>query len=425
MDEATFSLTGEVVTDVPNSDSIKRALSRGVKAFGVPRHVLTDNGKDYKHLMLNSDGRVFHRRCLWDDEQNRELLSTVYNHLGVFGRHLSRPRHPQSKRIERFFAFLSLRFDPAIVGWRGRGKGDRVAACDELIKKTREAIANRQPVGLEHGTCMTRAEFEDLWARFVAWDFNRERKTGRMKGFAPKEIWESCKTPIRRVGRDALWFLMLKKEGRVVAKGGRVGMSFGGERVEWFSEPLLDMRGEKVDLRIDPDDLDTVFVCDRDKGALLAVAERITKVPAYEEGEKAVTRRELERVAAVNKRLVRATRELGEAREDARQAVANMGAAEFIGIPRGAEYSATPDLSNRPLTPVQTGFETAAKAAVAGRANVAANVKERSSRRAQDRKDGPMSSLLFSTMTRREAEEPLIPLWKDLSNSPMHLEEGE
>lgn len=425
MDEATFSLVGSVVTDVPCSGTVKQALARSVSDFGAPRHVLTDNGKDYLHLMLSPEGRTFERRCLWDDDQNRELLANIYNHLGIFGRHLSRPRNPRSKRIERFFAFLSLRLDVALVGWRGRGKGDRVAACDALIAKTKEAIAAKRPVGLAHGTCMTRAEFEDLWKQFVAWDFNRERTAGRMKGRTPKEVWESCQAPIRRVGGDALWFLMLKKENRVVQKGGRVGLVFNGARVEWWHESLLELRGRRVDLRLNPDDLETILVCDPERGgALLAVAERVVKTPAYEEGEKQITRAQIERVAGANKRLIRATKDLGVAREEALAAVANMGPTEFFGMPRGAAYTSVPDLSGRALTPVQTGFEAPAKAARAGMAVASQKRGERAARRAQERDDGPLTALIQPVVKREDAE-PLVPLWKDIPLTIHHLEDPE
>lgn len=348
MDVRAKSIVGKNVCKIPNSDSIRLALSRAFRDYGVCKERIRDNGKDYS--------ANFFRKLL--------TVLKVEEHPAI-------PFNARAKIVENFFIFLSRRFDKSLPGYCGKDTAHKPADIDAMKKKTQERLDARLPVGLEHGTLMTRAEFEKMLDEWIAWYHQRPSKSKDMNGLSPNQVWErNSHVSLRRVSPMACGFMMMKTDSVTVRPGGVVWLNVEGLKFRYEADLLmLRFQGQEVNVRYHPDDLRTVQITNVQTDEYICTAMIDPETPGIHRDEK-LKEAVIRELGRKNKVLRAEIRKGEKARRQYRK---NLSQPMLQGRPDPSTLPPGPDLSQHPIEIVRTGFEQAAREADAQRLKLAAN----------------------------------------------------
>ena len=261
-DVRSRAIVGWYLDLAPSSRTIALAFRNGVLAYGRPRRVYIDNGKDYKCHYLNGEKTVT-VSC------DQETLG-VFGELGVDVTHAN-PYAARSKPIERWFRNLSDRFDREQIGWCGPNSQQR----PEKLKAE-----------LASGALLTIEQIRERLTAFIA-DYHAREHSGL--GTTPLALWEGVPREIPHAHTMA--FMLMKVCERRIANDGihLLGMRY------WASE-LSGYIGEKADVRYDPADVSRILVFYRRE--LLCAAT--TAIPgSMTVGEPQIKQKARERKAAL------------------------------------------------------------------------------------------------------------------------------
>ena len=276
-DIRTRAIVGWAVDETPSGATINLALLRALKRFGVPRHILLDNGRDFAGKRFT--GGADHRFRFKVKEAE---VRGVYSLLRI-ETHFCIPANAQAKPVERFFGTLERDFGVALPGYRGSS----VAARPEQLERQLRA-------GDE---LLTLAAFD---AELGGWleTFNAAWKHGGLGGRAPLDVWRAWfeTHAVRQVEETTLRLIMTVAARRQVR---RYGVQF--ENAWYWNDDLLRLHGQEVTLRYDPDDMMRVFVYDardqfvcvaplRDRAAFLGGMEEYKKTRTLRKNTKAAFR---------------------------------------------------------------------------------------------------------------------------------------
>jgi putative transposase len=264
----------------PNKVMVMAAFGELVDTWGIPRHCLFDNGREFANKWLTAGTPTRFRFKVREEDP-----IGVLPQLGIKV-HWARPAHGQAKPIERAFRDLASdiakdpRFTGAYVGNRPDRKpenyGDRAIPAETFLKVLAEGIAehNARPGRLSH-TAQGRS-FDETFAESYA------------------------QAPIRKATQEQrrLW-MMGHHSGQLNRQNGQIQI-FGNF---YYSEWMSQRAGEKVVARFDPEDLHAGVYIYASDGAFLGFAECRQKVGFFDViGAKEEARR--------NKRIKRAEKEL-------------------------------------------------------------------------------------------------------------------
>jgi transposase InsO family protein len=240
--------------EAPNSDHIKIALKWAILAFGAPKEVYIDNGKDYRARDF-SGGRNSVRNPHKDTTSQQETTSML-GLLGIKVR-FALPYNPQSKVIEPWFKQMRAYLDPLMKGHIGNRPENRPEGVKELLKNP---LQKNFPT-LEQG----RAFLDDA----IGIRNNRTRESGRIEGLKPIDLQHQVQRK-RMPSKVALDILSMRKTAELTVRKSRVtvhGIEFGN------GIELLPYEGQKVFCRFDPQDFNYVLVFSPATSELLCRAE--------------------------------------------------------------------------------------------------------------------------------------------------------
>ncbi len=242
--------------EAPNSDHIFQAFYNAAMQYGLPKHVLIDNGKDYRCKDF-AGGRAFHKVNVEPDKARPMLLL-----LGIEP-HFALPYNAQTKPIERDFLKVKEWFSKAHVGYRG---GDVIERPERLAAEVKA------------GSLIDFEQLEAGLVRFITEILNKTMSEGKaLRGRFPDQAWaEEFKTR-REVRRDALMlFCMRSSENYTIGRNGirdsKLGISYWGE---WMS----GSKGKVVYMRRDPKAFQDAWVFDAATNAYIAQAALVPVVP--------------------------------------------------------------------------------------------------------------------------------------------------
>lgn len=129
MDMRTRKILGWHFTEKnPSSDEINIALKHTIEKFGVPEHIIIDNGRDFSSLQFSGKTKRF-RFAVNEQEQ-----TGIYKLLGIKA-HYCIPANARSKNIERFFWTQEMHFQMAFPTYRGNCMANRPEGVDKRIKE--------------------------------------------------------------------------------------------------------------------------------------------------------------------------------------------------------------------------------------------------------------------------------------------------
>jgi len=249
---------GWYITASPNQTTILQAMRRGIEKLGPPDSVKIDNGRDYDSEMWTGTTKQ-RRRILKAGYIDEQAVAGIYAMMDV-GVSFSRPYHPQSKAVERFFDTMDIQFIKTIETYAGK---DTDRKPEDLAAK------------LNNPKVIARAFTLDTFAAAVG-DYlsiyNQTAHTGRgMNGRTPVEVMATRQS--RRVISDGVLDLLMRVWSGEL-KIGKNGVRFKGLLYGQFDPELLIRQGDKCRLSYDPDDLRRVYIYDAATYRLITIAEQ-------------------------------------------------------------------------------------------------------------------------------------------------------
>ena len=217
----------------PNATVVKKCLRLGIEKFGVPKEILTDNGKDYKARDLSL-----------------EYPLSVMNVLGI-GKITATPYHGQAKPVERFFRTLEERFGKMFYSYAGSDAKKRPEHMAKTIKR------------LEEDPNIPSMDFYIEQLEKWIEEYNNTPHYGEgMDGQTPNRVYiQNLEKRVEVKDRNALKLLCGKTVTRTVDRN---GVRIFSQTYSNYDGCLVSYYGKKVMVTYDPDNIDSVFIFDMD-----------------------------------------------------------------------------------------------------------------------------------------------------------------
>lgn len=220
------------VDQTPNSTAVLLCAGDMIEEWGIPEHVLLDNGREFAAKSITGGAATRYRFKVKEDD-----VPGLFTGLGC-KIHWATPYSGQSKPIERAFRDMcdsiakDPRFDGAWTGNRPEAKpedyGSRAIDLEEFLHVLAEGIE-------EHNTRVGRRS-EVAYGRSFVEVFNESYS----------------RAPIRKATEAQRRFWLLGAEGlRAHTRTGEV--AFQGNR--YWGEWMQDIAGQRIVIRFDPADL--------------------------------------------------------------------------------------------------------------------------------------------------------------------------
>lgn len=215
----------------PNKTSVGFALGDMIERFGIPEHVLLDNGREFANKFLTGQAKTRHRFKIKEDD-----IPGVLTTLGC-KIHWATPYSGQSKPIERAFRDLcdSIAMDPRFAGaYTGNrpdaqpeNYGSRAIELDEFLRVVAEGIEEHNArQGRNTSTAMGRSFLETFDASYAS-------------------------APIRKATEEQRRLWLMGAEG--IKADTRTGV-IRFMKNEFWSEWMHQIAGNKIVARFDPGD---------------------------------------------------------------------------------------------------------------------------------------------------------------------------
>ncbi|WP_299370490.1 transposase domain-containing protein [uncultured Tateyamaria sp.] len=216
----------------PNAETVRLCFGDLVKTFGLPRHVLMDNGREFAAKILTGGAATRYRFKDNDDD-----MLGLFPQLGM-ELHWASPAWGQAKPIERAFLDLTRRI-PTHPSLHGAQTGND--------PRSKPDVYGKKPAEISTVMAVVRQVISDHNARP-----DRRTETAFNKSF--NDVFNaSYKTSAPRIATDAQKRLWLMAAEPATAKRGNGELKVYGNR--FWSEWMHEIAGQKVVARFDPDDL--------------------------------------------------------------------------------------------------------------------------------------------------------------------------
>ena len=336
-DVRSRKMMGWHVTLNPCSDATLAALRRGIERYGIPRRILSDNGREF--LTFDIGGRGFRKTADTKDH----VAPTILDNLGIEFR-TALVRNAKAKIIERAFRDVKEDFSKLFAGYTG----GTIAERPERLKKTGKDAENFTLL----------PEFIKYVDTYIEGYFNtRPHRGSGMNGRTRNEVYAACLAEKRTATRQQLNLMMLRNTRMQKVQRNGVYLSLYDCRIWFNSLPLsYQYQGEKVYFRYNPDDLSEVRIYD-EKDRFLCTAQQMAKLGYY------AAKEEVAAAMKKNRQLEKLVRRYKQANDiQAKDAMSMImeEAARLMGS------AGVPD--PRILTPVR--YEETGRAAAAGNENL-------------------------------------------------------
>jgi hypothetical protein len=283
-------LGSELSIDTPTSRTVLAVFFRIVDEHGLPCRLYLDNGADFRKAF----GKRLRRKGMqqWDGP-SEEALRAQFVQLGVEVTYAI-PYNAQAKPIERMLRTFRHQFDEDFEAYRGQ-HGEKSELARELLFRPSELPS------ISEMRYLLELQIEK---------YNATSHTGTgMDERSPDEVFFNPEMRLpRRIPNAAFAYLAYEplKDGRVV---GRNGVREQGRLYRLSSlRQHLNYYGEKVSVRINPNDQRMAMLFDWNTGQVICEAVASTEDATYDTRD-AITRRIIERVYGDGKELMRMARE--------------------------------------------------------------------------------------------------------------------
>ncbi|MCM1121808.1 MAG: Mu transposase C-terminal domain-containing protein [Eubacterium sp.] len=244
-DVRSRKFVGWYVTLNPNSTATLIALRRGIEKYGIPKRILSDNGREF--LTFDIGGRGFRKSRKPAGEEHE--IPTILQNLGIEFT-TAMVRNARAKVIERAFLDVKNGFSKMFEGYTG----GTIAERPERLKKT----------GKDADNFTLLPEFIEYVDKYIEGIFNRHKHYGvGMNGRTPDQVYAACLTEQTVATAEQLNLMMLRNTRMQKVTRDGVYVTLCGQKVPFNSGELNFYHiHRKVYVRYNPDDLREVRVYD-------------------------------------------------------------------------------------------------------------------------------------------------------------------
>lgn len=260
-DVRSRKMMGWYVTLNPCSDATLFALRRGIERYGIPKRILSDNGREF--LTFDIGGRGF-RTSRKDGEH---VAPTILDNLGIEFR-TALPTNARAKIIERAFRDVKEDFSKLFEGYTG----GTIAERPERLKKTGKLAENFTLL----------PEFVKYVDTYIEGYFNTRSHSGAgMNGKTRNEVYAAELIEKRTATKEQLNLMMLRNTRMQKVQRNGVYLGLYDMKIYFNSVELnWSHLGEKVYFRYNPDDLSEVRIYD-EQDRFLCTAQQIAKLSYF------------------------------------------------------------------------------------------------------------------------------------------------
>lgn len=312
LDVRSRKMVGWYVTDAPSSDATLQALRRGITAYGIPKRIYSDNGREF--LTHDIGGRGFRKSAKTDEHEP----PTILKHLQIEFR-TALVKNARAKIIERAFLEIKESFSKLFEGYTGGNILERPERLKTMGKKAENFLAID--------------DFCRYVDTFLSGWFNKQSHSGTgMNGKSRDEVYAAYLYEQRMATPEELNLMMMRTTRMQTVNRG-VKIKFYDTNIRFYSDELIMQHDhEKVYVRYNPDDLAEVRIYD-EQDRFLCTAKQQDKLSYFaskdEVGERMRENRTLEKTVKAYKK------QKGIEADDAlelimREAEANMAAGEQL-----------------------------------------------------------------------------------------------
>ncbi len=261
LDIRSRKMMGWYVTLNPCSDATLFALRRGIERYGIPKRILSDNGREF--LTFDIGGRGF-RTSRKDGEH---VAPTILDNLGIEFR-TALPTNARAKIIERAFRDVKEDFSRLFEGYTG----GTIAERPERLKKTGKSAENFTLL----------PEFVKYVDTYIEGYFNTRSHSGSgMHGRTRNEVYAAELIEKRTATKEQLNLMMLRNTRMQTVQRNGVYLDLYDMKIYFNSVELnWSHLKEKVYFRYNPDDLSEVRVYD-EQDRFLCTAQQIAKLSYF------------------------------------------------------------------------------------------------------------------------------------------------
>lgn len=255
--------TGWYVTLSPSSAATLIALRRGIEACGIPKRILSDNGREF--LTFDIGGRGFRKTSKTDEHE----APTILDHLGIEFR-TAMVKNARAKIIERAFREVKEDFSKMFEGYTGGTIMER----PERLKKSGKDAANFTLL----------PDFIQYVDQYITGIFNKSKHGGiGMGNRTPDQVWAACLIEQRIATNEQLNLMMLRNTRMQTVGRDGVKLELYGQKLAFNSNELnLYHIKRKVYLRYDPDHLEQVRVYD-EQDRFICTAQQTGAIGYFED----------------------------------------------------------------------------------------------------------------------------------------------
>jgi hypothetical protein len=220
------------LSETANGHTVQLTFADLVRRYGIPDHVLLDNGHEFVNKVMTGQVEHRHRFKLKDDD-----VLGLFPLLGIEV-HFATPGWGQAKPIERAFRDLC----------------DRVAKHPEFVGAYTGPHTQAKPENYQ-SKAIPLEQFRAVLDREIA---AHNARRGRRSEVANKRSFDEvfnegyAQGPIRKATEEQQRLWLLRGEGvKADRKNGEISLYGGRYWAEW----MWQIAGQKVTVRFDPDEL--------------------------------------------------------------------------------------------------------------------------------------------------------------------------
>jgi len=221
----------------PSAANTLMALRDGIQRFGKPDMLYVDNGREYRNKDFSGNPRGGNN---WGKEGSEWMQSAT----GILDIRMkfAIARNARAKNVENFFGVCKKIIDKSFLSYFGGNSIERPEQVKELFKNKDKAISF--------------SEFKNVMnENFLDIMPNYPCKFKRFAQDTRKKAWDylyAQRTPMQTLTQEALDMIPTLTEECAV---GRNGVSISKLGVSWWAEWMPAMKGEKIIVRYNPQDL--------------------------------------------------------------------------------------------------------------------------------------------------------------------------
>ena len=252
LDIRSRKIMGHYVTTAPSADATLYALRKGIERYGIPKEMLTDNGREF--LTFDIGGRGFRKK---GSEQDPE---TIMERLGIEF-HTAMVKNARAKIIERTFRTVKEEFSRLFLSYTGGNVIEKPERLKEVVKNV--------------GNLMELEEFREKVNTYIEKVYNlRENNGYGMRGRSPNEVYKTTLVEVRKASKEVLDIMLLRSTRLQKVTRAGVKLTFYDKEIFFISDDLiLNHQGEKVFVRYNPENLAEVRVYDSEDRYILTAKQ--------------------------------------------------------------------------------------------------------------------------------------------------------